>query len=348
MPRVWGRFCGVTLALAACAHGGPSPSAPAPAVPATWTDGAGHRNGRVAVDGTYLHYIDYGGSGEVLVFLAGLGNSAHIFDDFAPRFTDQYRVVAITRRGFGESGRPSDGYATPQLTDDVREVLDALKFQRVILVGHSVAGDELTDLAARYPERVAGLVYLEAAYDRKGITGRLLQRMALGQLPPQAPKASSSDRESAMTYGRFLERLYGVPWPISEVRATREFDGSGRYLRDATGPAVNFAVARGEIDMAYERVRAPTLALYAVDRSVERDYPWIRRMMIGRGRAQLQAEKAVRADRRWEEDGRRHLARAVPQARIVELRDASHYLFISHADTVEREVRAFLARLPRP
>lgn len=39
---------------------------------------------RVQVNGAQLHYIDHGGTGPTMIFLAGLGNSAHIWDEFAP------------------------------------------------------------------------------------------------------------------------------------------------------------------------------------------------------------------------------------------------------------------------
>src|ERR1700712_2455243 len=58
-----------------------------------------------------LEVLDWGGRGTPLVFLAGLGNTAHVFDDFAPQFTDGFHVVGITRRGFGASSGslpPSD------------------------------------------------------------------------------------------------------------------------------------------------------------------------------------------------------------------------------------------------
>ena len=59
--------------------------------------------------GVRLHYLDFGGTGQPLVFLAGLGNTAHAYDDFAPAFTDRFHVVALTRRGFGESSHPDVG-----------------------------------------------------------------------------------------------------------------------------------------------------------------------------------------------------------------------------------------------
>jgi pimeloyl-ACP methyl ester carboxylesterase len=43
-------------------------------------------------------------------------------------------------------------------------VLDALKLNKPVLAGHSIAGAELSSVANRHPERVAGLVYIDAAY----------------------------------------------------------------------------------------------------------------------------------------------------------------------------------------
>lgn len=48
-----------------------------------------------------LEVLDWGGKGLPLVFLAGAGFDAHVFDQFAPKFAAQHHVFAITRRGFG-------------------------------------------------------------------------------------------------------------------------------------------------------------------------------------------------------------------------------------------------------
>jgi non-heme chloroperoxidase len=112
-----------------------------------------------------VQVVDWGGSGPPMVFLPGLSFTARVtFDQFAPKFTKDYHVYGITRRGFGSSSRPASGYSADRLGDDVVAVLDALKLDRVVLVGHSAGGSELSSVASRYPERVTGLVYLEAAY----------------------------------------------------------------------------------------------------------------------------------------------------------------------------------------
>src|ERR1700761_6218286 len=71
----------------------------------TWKDPSPHATRFIPVDeGVKLEVLDWGGSGRPLVLLAGGGNTAHVFDDFAPKLTDHYHVYGITRRGFGASG----------------------------------------------------------------------------------------------------------------------------------------------------------------------------------------------------------------------------------------------------
>jgi non-heme chloroperoxidase len=133
--------------------------------PLPWHDSSPHRVQFVIVeDNVNLEVLDWGGSGRPLVLLAGLGNTAHVFDDFAPKLTSEYHVYGITRRGYGASSVPASGYSADRLGDDVLAVLDVLKIDRPVLVGHSIAGEELSSVGTRHPEKVAGLVYLDAAY----------------------------------------------------------------------------------------------------------------------------------------------------------------------------------------
>ena len=52
-----------------------------------------------------------------IVLLHGLGTTAHTFDDLAPRFTDRFRVFALTRRRHAESDHPEGGYTIAETTD---------------------------------------------------------------------------------------------------------------------------------------------------------------------------------------------------------------------------------------
>ena len=118
------------------------------------------------VNGVKLHFVDWGGTGEPILFLTGGGGSAHQFDAVAQKFTDRFRVLGLTRRGQRPSDIPASGYDTTTLAEDIKAFLDFAQIGRVTLVGYSIAGDEQTRFAVLYPARVNKLVYLDAAFDR--------------------------------------------------------------------------------------------------------------------------------------------------------------------------------------
>jgi pimeloyl-ACP methyl ester carboxylesterase len=128
-------------------------------------DRAPHRAQMITVaQDVQLEVLDFGGKGHPIVLLAGLGNTAHVFDDFAPKLTGVGHVVAITRRGYGTSSRAESGYDVARLGEDVLAVIDELSLGKPVLIGHSLGGQELSYLASRHRDRVAAVIYLEAAY----------------------------------------------------------------------------------------------------------------------------------------------------------------------------------------
>jgi hypothetical protein len=124
--------------------------------PADWKDPSPHVRRFVTVsDNVRLEVLDWGGSGRPLVLLPGGGDTAHVFDEFAAKLTADVHVYGITRRGFGESGFAPPTSGSDTYGDDVLAVLDALKLERPVLVGHSIGGQELSSVATRFPSRVA-------------------------------------------------------------------------------------------------------------------------------------------------------------------------------------------------
>jgi pimeloyl-ACP methyl ester carboxylesterase len=133
----------------------------------------------VTVNGIRLHYVDWGGKGEVVLFLGPLSGGARVFDVLAPHFTDRFHVLGLTRRGTPPSATPPSGYDTSTLAEDIRAFLDALNIARATLVGYSIAGDEMTRFAGTHPQRAARLVYLDATWDRA--SNRALVRKACAE-----------------------------------------------------------------------------------------------------------------------------------------------------------------------
>jgi len=149
-------------------QGAPLPLTLTRATPATaWKDPSPHTASFVTSErDVKLEVLDWGGpsTGRTLVLVPGLGNTAHIFDVLATKLTARYHVIGVTRRGFGDSSAPASGYGADRLGDDVLAVIDALKISKPVLAGHSLGGEELSSIGSRYPERIAGLIYLDAGY----------------------------------------------------------------------------------------------------------------------------------------------------------------------------------------
>ena len=299
-----------------------------------WRDTTHHTAGMVRVaPGVRLHYLDFGGNGPTLVLLPGLGNTAHAYDDFAPRLTDRHHVVALTRRGFGESDHPKSGYGTRRLVEDIRRALDALGLGRVSLIGHSIAGEELTRFAVTYPERVDRLVYLDAAYDRIALNDALDALFPVPPDVPSVPEPAAADTATPAAYVAFVHRTRGVDIPEADIRTRFRCDG---WREEATFAYQTIAAEHP----AYRRLRAPALAIYAVTDSVSQLEPWqrtdsvhfegLRDLVRGVGIASAQSRALFRGQ--------------VAHGTVLELHGAHHWIFVSNRDQVLAAVREFLSR----
>jgi pimeloyl-ACP methyl ester carboxylesterase len=114
----------------------------------------------VQVRGIRMHYLDFGGSGLPVIFLHGGHGDARNFVDFAPRFADGYRVLALDRRGKGQSEMVDWGYGTAAQAEDVLGFMDALGLERPVLIGFHRPVATMTYLAEHHPDRLTGVVYL--------------------------------------------------------------------------------------------------------------------------------------------------------------------------------------------
>jgi len=130
-----------------------------------WHDPSPHQIRFVTVQpDVKIETLDWGGIGRPLILIAGAGGTAHTFDDFALLLTPHFHVYGVTRRGYGDSSKPRDGYDADRLGDDVVAVIRTLNIKKPILMGHSFGGQEVSDVATRYPALIAGAIYLDAMY----------------------------------------------------------------------------------------------------------------------------------------------------------------------------------------
>ena len=310
-----------------------------------WKDLSPHKSDFVKAGGIRLHYLDWGGTGEPLIFLAGMGSSAHIFDDLAPRFKQRFRVVALTRRGTAESDRPESGYALDRLAEDIKEFMDALGFRKALLAGHSLGGDEITVFAGKYPERVNRIVYLDGAFNR----AREFSEPVQAKLK-SAPKDPFEDRMKTFMPGpqvmASMEGLkawyvgHGWKWKPSveaNVRACWLKDGKLNPSNSAhpnSGREIMESAQSSPPD--FSKVKAPVLSLCAQ----RRQHPLLKPDDSEEQKKQAAAAWDFHmALRRLHAE---HVKKCIPSAKIVEIDGDHGQFFHEREDEVYREMQAFL------
>ncbi|HKU61082.1 MAG TPA: alpha/beta hydrolase [Gemmatimonadales bacterium] len=325
-----GQWASLLLLQACLSSGGRTQLAAEP-----WTDSSAHRISFVSVaPDVRLEVLDWGGSGPPLVFLSGLQDVAHGFDDLAPRFIDHHHVLAITRRGYGASSQPDSGYDLAGRVADLRAVLDSLRLPRVALAGHSIAGDELTAFAGAYPDRVTELVYLDAAYDHSSL-GELLG------LSPAPPTMLAPDSASVGAVQAYLQRSYGMHIPEAQLRAIGRYDAAGRLVANVTPAAIDSLILVGCGNPDYAAVHAPALVIYAVSDSVQQVFPTWPTLDSTERSAALRFTAALQT---WEAAQRARVRREMPSAQVLELHGANHYVFDSDSTEVIRSMKAFFGQ----
>jgi len=255
-----------------------------------------------------LEVLDWGGSGETMVLLTGSGDNAHAYDEFAYQFTDRFHVIGVTRRGYGRSSQPPNGYDLDTRARDDIAVLDKLNISRAVFVGHSLAGTELSKLGAAYPNRVTKLVYLDALDIGGGGWAALPQ-------PPRAPELT----------------------PAAMCNMIRT-DSAGRITGSVTPPEIGAKILAGLQPADYPRIQAPALGIFnAISPQFRMAYYW----SLGPAK-QDEFTRSIAALSTWANGAIQRFRSSVKNSRVVELHDSNHYVYVVDEALVVREMRKFL------
>lgn len=288
----------------------------------------------------HLEVLDWGGQGVPLILLAGSGFDAHTFDHFAPQFAKQHRVLAITRRGFGKSSAPlptADNYSADRLGEDISVVIAALRLARPVLIGHSLAGEEMSAITAHHPQQVRGLVYLDAAYSYAYYTP------AIGD-----PIIDAADLNARLN--SFLSTGFEQTNTLEDVqKASAQLDRDLQSLirqrallpaqppRPANAPTpqpIPLALSKGR--RKYTHIAVPVLAIFAIPHafgSLCSNDPKAKAAVIENDRATTSAQADA-------------FERGIPTARVIGIPNAEHFVFQSNEAEVTRAINAFLETLP--
>ena len=155
-----------------------------------------HTTGRVKSGDVEIFYRQFGAPGKTPVIIVhGLSFVSYDWTTAASLIAKDREVVAIDMRGFGESDwSPTRDYKLESMSNDVIAVLDAMKWDKAVLMGHSFGGRVCLATAGWKPERAAALVCVDFAPDLAA-AGRKHVAERIGRQPDVFASV-----EEAMTY----------------------------------------------------------------------------------------------------------------------------------------------------
>jgi pimeloyl-ACP methyl ester carboxylesterase len=139
------------------------------------------------------------------VFVHGLMGFHNNWQRMTSQLGETECCLTYDQRGHGKSFKPPNGYTPEDYAKDLKDLTDALGWDKFILVGHSMGGRNVLVFASMYPEKVEKLVVEDIGPESNG---------------------SSSD---------YYEKLLGaVPTPFSSREQARDFFKNEFALRVQT------------------------------------------------------------------------------------------------------------------
>ncbi|MGH2490128.1 MAG: alpha/beta fold hydrolase [Candidatus Limnocylindria bacterium] len=204
-----------------------------------------------------LKVWDWPGHTPACLLLHGIGNYGRYWDFVADAVAGRLRLVATDARGHGESGRPADGYAPEEFIADALAVLDALKIERALVVGHSMGGTHAIRLAAAHPERVEKLVVVDAGPEPLPEGAERARRLSL-ERPERFEYADEALAYLRRTSPGYSEEVYAnrMRWLFREDAG----DFVWRSSRDALASIMSSG-RRDDLWDALRAIRCPVLVV---------------------------------------------------------------------------------------
>src|SRR4029077_7074427 len=188
---------------------------------------------------------------------------------------------------------------------------------QAVFVGHSVSGTELNKIAAVYPDRVKKLVYLDALDIGSGGWTTLPQ-------PPPPPEESPADLESVQRFAAASARSDGYRKPLAAICNMIRTDPSGKVIGGITPPEINRKIIEGLQPAEYDRIKAPALGIFNVITPQYRlPYYWYLDPA-----KQEEFNRNIESLAKWIEGAIQRFRSGVKNARVIELHDTNHYVFI--------------------
>lgn len=213
-------------------------------------------------DGLTVHLRDEGPrDAPAIILLHGSNADLHTWEPWVDDLAADYRVIRYDQIGHGLTGPAMDGdYTRDAFVADVGAVADELGLESFVLAGNSMGGSIAMAYAIAHPERLAGLVLVDAggaAIEREGggnLAFTIARTPVIGPLASQLLPRSLVERSLAQSV---TNQDVVTPEAVDRYWELARYPGN----RDAT--RARFLEPRSAFDpAAIAAVEVPTLVMW--------------------------------------------------------------------------------------
>jgi len=175
----------------------------------------------ISSDGVRIHYEIYGSAGEPLVFVHGYTGDITDWRYQIPEFSRTHRLLVLDNRGHGHSDAPVEASAITieRMADDVEALVARVGFERYHLLGHSMGGAIVQEIALRRAEKLLSLILEDTSCRFAG------QKVELPEAPRPLPPERQEQVLARMSRMKPETLLAGwqalMSWQGTEERAAR-------------------------------------------------------------------------------------------------------------------------------
>ncbi len=224
----------------------------------------------------------------------GLSANCRCWDVMANAITPDYRVLALDLRGRGLSDKPESGYSVEHHVRDLECLMENLGLQRPVLMGHSLGALIVLTFAARYPDRVSGVILVDGA----GVLTPEQMGRVLAGIKPSIDRLGKVYR----SFDEYLEHMKKAPFlhpwlPAYEVYFQYETETADGGLRSRVRPEHIVEELRnlGKTSATdlYANVRCPVLIIKATEGMLSPDDILLPSEALDRMLTEIPAAEAV-------------------------------------------------------
>jgi proline-specific peptidase len=280
---------------------------------------AGYLERSVSVSNLRLSYQEWGNpEAQPIIMLHGFGVSGHMFDEFADRMQDRYRLLALDQRGHGDSDWSNEGdYSRDSFVEDLEGFRKELGIDRFILVGHSMGGLNSVVYTNRYPQHVRALVLVDVGPEsaKEGVDNIVRFTRGPDELEFEEFVELAHRFNQRRTLENIRERMRHRLKPTEAGKWTWKFDK--RFRQPDNGLRVGSEASNDDSWALFRSVRVPTLLVRGAESDVL---------------SQPVAERA---------------ASEMPRTRLVVVPSAGHSVPGDNPDAFTEAVQDFLRDLER-